>query len=179
MSTHKICFCCEIRKYNVYHFFFVWKKKPRLIWSNDSGIYRLYSKDPYQTVWLRRLSCISIVYIFPKRQFFTRRCTNKFESGYNICYYIACAPSEDSDRSAHPRSLISLHRALWVANNPKWLRADSEDSDQSARMRRLIWVFAGRTCYLVANAVSRLIILCRINFIAGSSMTHWLVQNSE
>ena len=36
--------------------------------------------------------------------------------------------------------------ALWTANQPRFLRADSEGCNQTARMRRMIYVFAGRTC---------------------------------
>ena len=39
--------------------------------------------------------------------------------------------------------------ALWVANDPTFLHADSKDSDQTGRMPRLIWVFAGRTGHFV------------------------------
>ena len=39
--------------------------------------------------------------------------------------------------------------ALWVANDPSFLLADSEDCDQIWRMPRLIWVFAGRTLILL------------------------------
>ena len=39
--------------------------------------------------------------------------------------------------------------AQWVANDPRFLHADSEDSDQTGRMPRLIWVFAGRTVILL------------------------------
>ena len=34
------------------------------------------------------------------------------ESGQSISHKIACAPSDGSDQLAHPRNLISLHRAL-------------------------------------------------------------------
>ena len=36
------------------------------------------------------------------------------EPGHSISYKIAHAHSEDSDQPAHPRSLISLRRALGV-----------------------------------------------------------------
>ena len=31
-----------------------------------------------------------------------------YEAGHSISYQIACAPSEDSDQPAHPRSLITV-----------------------------------------------------------------------
>ena len=33
-------------------------------------------------------------------------CTVTFELEHSVSYNIACVPSEDSDQSAHPRSLI-------------------------------------------------------------------------
>ena len=39
--------------------------------------------------------------------------------------------------------------AQWVAQDPRFLHADSEDSDQTWRMPRLIWVFAGCTLILL------------------------------
>ena len=61
-----------------------------------------------------------------------------------------CAPSEDSDQSGHPPSLIrdSLC-AQWVAKDQRVLHADGEDPDQTGRMPRLIWVFAGHTLTLL------------------------------
>ena len=43
-----------------------------------------------------------------------------------------------------------------VAMNPSFLHADSEDSDQTGQMPRLIWVFAGHTCYFVGFVMRRL-----------------------
>ena len=46
-----------------------------------------------------------------------------------------CAPSEDSDQSGHPPSLIRVFAcAQWVAEDPSFLHADSEDSDQTGRI---------------------------------------------
>ena len=58
---------------------------------------------------------------------------------------MTCAPSEDSDQPAHPRSLIWVFAcAHWKVKDPRFLHADSEDwSDW--RLPRLIWVFAGHT----------------------------------
>ena len=53
----------------------------------------------------------------------------------------------------------SLQNTLWIDKDPKRLQADSEDFDQIVWMRRLIWVFAGRSCNVVENAVSRLTLL--------------------
>ena len=48
-------------------------------------------------------------------------------------------PTENSDQPAHPRSLISLRRALWVAKDPKCLQSDSKDTDQiSMTIRALL-----------------------------------------
>ena len=46
--------------------------------------------------------------------------------------------------------------AQWVAKDLSFLHADSEDSDQTGRVPRLIWVFAGRTCYYVGFVMRRL-----------------------
>ena len=48
--------------------------------------------------------------------------------------------------------------SLCVTKDPKRLQADSEDSDKPSRVRNLNWVFAGRTCNLAGNAVTRLIL---------------------
>ena len=75
----------------------------------------------------------------------------------SIFYKFACAPSEDSDQPAHPRSLIRIFaRALWVAKDPKRLQADGKCSGMHTQMRRLVWVFAWRTYNIVGNAVSYL-----------------------
>ena len=42
----------------------------------------------------------------------------------------------------------SLQCAQWVAEDPRFLYADSEDSDQTGRMLRLIWTFAGHTDFV-------------------------------
>ena len=42
----------------------------------------------------------------------------------------------------------SLLCAQWVVQDPSFLHADSKDSDQTGQMLRLIWVFAGCTCYI-------------------------------
>ena len=51
--------------------------------------------------------------------------------------------------------------ALWVAEGPRFLHADSEDSEQTGRMPRLIWDFAGRTCHFV-GFVMRWLIYCYV-----------------
>ena len=67
-------------------------------------------------------------------------------------------PLKSQNSLISPYSQISLHMGtLWVTEDPKRLHADSEESDQSARMRRFIRVFAGQTCNIVGNDVSRLI----------------------
>ena len=72
------------------------------------------------------------------------------EPPHDKTYKMACAPSEDSDQSGHPPSLISVFavrmKKAWVLSYPV---SASEDSDQTGRMPRLIWVFAGRTVILL------------------------------
>ena len=65
--------------------------------------------------------------------------------------------------------------AQWVANDSRFLQADSEDSDQSGRTPRLIWVFAGRTSYFVGFVVLRLIY--RVIFQAGDYPLHIAVRH--
>ena len=81
-----------------------------------------------------------------------------------------CAPSKDLDQPGHPPSLIidfAVHmKKPWVLSCPlnaqqrpwsDWADlTPSKDSDQ--RMPRLIWVFAGRTCYFVGFVMWWLII---------------------
>ena len=56
----------------------------------------------------------------------------------------------DSDQAGHPLSLSNpVLCAQWVAEDQRFLHADSEESDQTAWMPRLIWVFAGLTCHFV------------------------------
>ena len=57
---------------------------------------------------------------------------NSKEVGAQLSYNIACAPCEDSDQSAHPRSDQSSCDTLWIAKEPKRLQPDSQDSDQLA-----------------------------------------------
>ena len=59
-------------------------------------------------------------------------------------YFQTCAPSEDSDQSAHSYRLISIFSGhIWIAKGAKFLHANNEDSDQTARMPRLIRVLLG------------------------------------
>ena len=59
-------------------------------------------------------------------------------------YFRTCAPSEDSDQSAHSYRLISIFSGhIWIAKGAKFLHANNEDSDQTARMPRLIRVLLG------------------------------------
>ena len=68
-----------------------------------------------------------------------------------------CAPSERSAwASAQPDQESSLC-ALWVANDPSFLHADSDDSDQTRLIPRLIWVFDGRTCHFVGFVMRQLL----------------------
>ena len=53
----------------------------------------------------------------------------------------------------------------WVAKDPSFLHADNEDSRQTGRMPKLIWVFAGRSCYFAGFVVRRLI----CNFVSGQN----------
>ena len=75
---------------------------------------------------------------------------------------IACAPCKDSDQHGHSPRLIRVFAcAQWVAEDPKFLHADTEDFDQTGQMPRLIWVFAGRKGHLVGFVMRRL--TCFIN----------------
>ena len=78
-----------------------------------------------------------------------------FEPEHDKTNKMACAPSEDLDQPRQPPSLISAFAV--VANDPKFLHADSEVSDQTRRIRRLIWVFGGRTCHFFGFAMVPLI----------------------
>ena len=53
-------------------------------------------------------------------------------------YFTTYAPSEDSDQTAHPRSLIRIFPGRILDNKDAKLLHTDEDSDQTARMRRLI-----------------------------------------
>ena len=81
---------------------------------------------------------------------------------YLLCLSITNEPPHDKTSKVAVRpakTQISLGiRPVWsesslcaqcVANDPRFLHADSEDSDQTGRMPRLIWVFAGRTFILL------------------------------
>ena len=87
-------------------------------------------------------SCISIVFVFSRLVLFgpPRDKTNK----------MTCAPSEDSDQPRHPPSLIRVFAVRLknfgsLATCIHW--APSEYSYQTARLRRLVWIFAGCTCW--------------------------------
>ena len=59
-----------------------------------------------------------------------------------------------------PVWIESLQCAQWVAEDPRFLHADSEDTDQTwqtGQMPRLIWVFAGCTCHFVGFVMMLLI----------------------
>ena len=88
-------------------------------------------------------------------------CWNKswYELPHDKTNKLICAPSENSNPTGHPPSLISLC-AQWVSRDPAFLQADNEDSDQTGQMPRLIWVFAGRTCQFAGFVMQRLIFLC-------------------
>ena len=71
-----------------------------------------------------------------------------------ISYRNTCAPSQESDQSALPRRLsrgfaVRL-KLLWIIGHAQ----RSMKTDQSGHMCMLIWVFTGRTCNVVVNAVS-------------------------
>ena len=57
-------------------------------------------------------------------------------------YLRTCAPSEDSDQTAHAESSLG---AILIVKDAKFLQADNKRSDQTARMRRLNWVYVVRT----------------------------------
>ena len=55
-------------------------------------------------------------------------------------YLRTCAPSEDSDQTAHLRSLIRIFTGhiFGIAKDAKFLTVDNEDADQITRMHMLI-----------------------------------------
>ena len=67
-----------------------------------------------------------------------KRYIDDIESGHIISYTTACAPSEDSDQTAHPRNLIRVFVGHSVG---------SQGSKESSG-----------GCILIGNAVSRLIL---------------------
>ena len=72
-------------------------------------------------------------------------------------YLLTCAPNEDTDQPAHPRSLIRVF--VVRMKKPCFLaiqNAPNEDSDQTARKRRLVWILAWRTCQTVRFLTLRL-----------------------
>ena len=68
-----------------------------------------------------------------------------FEPQRQKTHLRVCAPSEDSDQTAHSRSLIRIFNGPILAKEATFLHADNEDYEQTVRTRRLIWVFVGRT----------------------------------
>ena len=82
--------------------------------------------------------------------------TTIFEPPHDKTNQMTCEPSEDSDQTEHPPSLIRdfavRMKKPWVLSYPL---SASEDSDQTRRMPRLILVFAGRTVN-VGFIISRL-----------------------
>ena len=85
-------------------------------------------------------------------------CVSTFEPRHN-------KPNKMSVRPAKTQISLGI-RQVWselllcaqsVANDPRFLRADSEDSNQTGLMPRLSWVFAGRTLILLALS-------CRCSF---------------
>ena len=53
-------------------------------------------------------------------------------------YKLACAPIEDSDQTAHLRSLIRIFERLLGCQVSKFLQAENKASDQTVGMRKLI-----------------------------------------
>ena len=54
-------------------------------------------------------------------------------------YFRTCAPSEDSEQTAHPRSLIRIFTGrILNSKDAKVLHTDNEDSDQTAGVHRQI-----------------------------------------
>ena len=61
---------------------------------------------------------------------------------------------------------VSLLCIQWIAEDPRFLHADSDDSDQTGRMPRLIWVFAGHTVILLVLSWGGSYMFCK-SFIAA------------
>ena len=77
---------------------------------------------------------------------------------------------------------------LWVVKDLRRLQVGSKDSYQTAWICRLIWVFDGRTCNLLRNAVPRLLFLIqnlktswklRCSFLYQKHLYSLLSQNSS
>ena len=72
---------------------------------------------------------------------------------------MTCVPSEDSDQSGHPPSLIKVFAVRMIK---AWVLSyllsalSSEDADQTGRMLRLIWVFTGCTDHFTGFVMRRL-----------------------
>ena len=76
-------------------------------------------------------------------------CTSRKEPRHDKTNKISVHPTKTQiSLGIRPVWSESLLCAQWVANDPRFLHADSEDTDQTGRMPRLIWVFAGRTATL-------------------------------
>ena len=118
----------------------------------DSSIYYFISVTVWQTV-----QNMMLVYTICRSQFYARFYVNAWNILAGAQHFLQdcmCAQRRLSTdcASAHLRSLIwTSQGTLWVAKDPKRLQADSEDWSD--------WVFAGRVCSLVGNAVLWIICL--------------------
>ena len=96
---------------------------------------KLYSFTKYVENYQRQIFWVTL-YVLVSIGIFLERAHCKYH--LVATYFLTCAPNEDSNQPAHPRSLIRdfvVHMEFAVSASQN---ATSEDSDQNARMRRLI-----------------------------------------
>ena len=77
----------------------------------------------------------------------------------SISYQTASASSENSGQPAYPLGLIRVFATPCDKPRIQSVIRRTAKTDQTARMLKLIRVFAGRTCNLIENAMSWLILL--------------------
>ena len=87
---------------------------------------------------------------------------------------------QDSDQPGHPPNLIRIFAVrLMKARILKLPSKRTVKTDKTGRMPRLIWVFAGRTCYFVGFVMMRLS-YCSNNYIQEPcSVIHMLLSHVE
>ena len=78
------------------------------------------------------------------------------QPGHSISYKIAWAPREDQINLRIPAGWSEFAVRLKTLKILGFLQRVTQNSDKTVQKRILIWVFAGRTCSLVQNAVPRL-----------------------
>ena len=143
----------------------MWDKICQHWWKMRKTLFGLQQKLILPNSWASTASSKMISRFVGKKLWYSHRSSETHKENHTISaaarqnQKITCAPSE-TQISLCIQSVWSVSSlcAHWVANDPRFLRADSEDSDQIERMPRLSRVFAGRKCYLVGFVVRRLIL---------------------